>query len=90
MPVTVLLPNALRPYAALNDRVALEASTVEETLIQLVARFPDLAGRLPSPDQPAPGCGVFCGGMDVRRLQGSATPLGHNDKLTIIVPSGDL
>ena len=32
MAITVILPNALRPYAAFNERVPLEASTAAEAL----------------------------------------------------------
>ena len=76
MALTVVLPNALRPFAAFNDRVALDATTVAEALQKLVERYPALAAHLPTDPGTMPvGGGVYRGGMDVRQLQGGATPL---------------
>ncbi len=70
MAVTVILPNALRPYAAGNDRIPLEVATVGEALQKLLESYP--------------------GGKDVRHLEGLDTELRPDDRITIIVPQGDL
>lgn len=90
MPITVVIPNALRPFAGGNDRVPLEAKTVAEAIQKLVERYPDLTNRLPDLALPAAGSGIFRGGSNVRRLQGAATMLEPNDIITVIVPAGDL
>jgi len=91
MAITVILPNALRPYAAYNERVALEAATASEALTKLLERYPDLQPRLPADlDNPPHGVAIYRNSMDLRRLQGSATELRNDDRLTIIIPEGDL
>ena len=91
MPISVILPNALRPYAALNERVALEAATAGEAIQKLVERYPDLQAHLPRDlANPPRGAGVYRNSVDLRGLQGLATELRNNDRLTIIVPAGDL
>lgn len=88
MPVTVIIPNALRPYAAGNDRVPLDAQTVAQALEKLVQRYPQLQGRLPAAD--GNGQGIFRNGSLVHTLQGLETPLRDKDTLTLIVPEGHL
>ena len=88
MAITVLLPNALRPYAAGNDRVPLDAQTAGEALQKLVEHYPDLAGHLPEPT--GMGQGIYRNGVLLGQLQGLETSLGHGDRLTLIVPEGNL
>ena len=91
MAITVILPNALRPLAAFNERVALEAQTMGEAIQKLVERYPHVQTKLPSdPQNPPQGYGVYRNSVDVRRLQGLDTPLRPNDRVTMIVPEGDL
>lgn len=91
MAITVILPNALRPLAAFNERVALEAQTMGEAIQKLVERYPDVQTKLP-PDlqNPPHGYGVYRNSVDVRQLQGLETPLRPRDRVTVIVPEGDL
>jgi sulfur-carrier protein len=91
MTITVILPNALRPLAAYNDRVPLEAATAAEALTKLLERYPALSARLPKDlTNLPPGMGIYRNSMDLRQLQGLETPLREDDRLTIIVPEGDL
>ncbi|MDP9316352.1 MAG: MoaD/ThiS family protein [Chloroflexota bacterium] len=91
MAIIVILPNALRPHAAYNERVFLEAATAEEAVTKLLARYPALETRLPSNlDSPPHGVALYRNGKDLRTLQGLATPLQNDDRLSIIVPEGDL
>jgi adenylyltransferase/sulfurtransferase len=91
MAITVILPNALRPYAAYNDRVPVDATTAGEALRKLVERYPDLKARIPDDlGKLMPGMGIYRNGGDLRRLQGLDTPLREADRLTIIVPEGDM
>lgn len=88
MPITVILPNALRPHAAGNDRVPLDAQTAGEALQKLVQRYPPLQGKIP--EQAGQGKAIYRNGSMIHKLQGLDTPLRDGDTLTIIVPAGDL
>ncbi len=91
MAITVILPNALRPYAAHNERVALEAATAGEALEKLFERYPDLKAHVPDDLANLPlGTAIYRNSMDLRRLDGLETALRPSDRLTIIVPAGDL
>jgi molybdopterin converting factor small subunit len=89
MAVTIILPDALRPFAGLNERVWVEARTAGEAIETLLTTYPDLRAQLPSDlEQPPHGAAIFRNGHDLRRLQGLATPLDRSDRLTIVVPAG--
>ena len=88
MAILVLLPNALRPLAGGNDRVPLDAQTAGEAIQKLVDRYPQLKGHMP--EDARPGNGVYRNGTPLDALQGMDTPLVNNDRLTLIVPTGDL
>jgi molybdopterin synthase sulfur carrier subunit len=91
MAIKVLLPNELRPYAAYNDRVPLDASTVNEALTKLMERYPDLKTNLPQDLMRLPlGYAIYRNSADIRRLQGLDTALKDDDLITIVVPEGDL
>lgn len=91
MAITVILPRALLPYAAYNERVALEAATAGEALHKLIERYPDLRAQLPADLTQLPhGAAIYRNSQDVRRLQGLDTELRNDDRLTIIVPRGDM
>lgn len=91
MAIKVLLPNELRPYAAYNDRVPLEARTVNEALDTLTQRYPDVKTHLPQDLMRLPqGYAIYRNSTDIRRLQGLDTPLEDDDLITIVVPEGDL
>jgi molybdopterin converting factor small subunit len=86
MAVTVIIPNALRPYAGGVDRIPIDGTTVGDTLQKLVQRYPHLEGRLPA--QAGPGQAIYRNGRMIQTLQGLETPVGDDDTLTIIVPEG--
>ena len=86
MPIKVIVPNALRPYAAGLDYVTLEVETVGDALQELVQRYPPLQGRLPQQD--GQGSAIYRNSMMVSKLQGLETPLRDGDTLTLIVPEG--
>lgn len=91
MAVTVILPNALRPLAAFNERVFLEAGSAREALDKLFERYPELKRKLPDDlGQPPAGTALYRNGKDLRSLQQLDTPLSPRDRLTIIIPEGDL
>lgn len=88
MAISVILPNALQPYAAGNDRVPLEAQTVGEALQELIQRYPPLAGHVPQYAEQ--GNAIYRNGTQIQKLQGLDTALVEGDTVTIIIPAGDL
>ena len=91
MAITVILPIALLPFAANNERVFVDAATVHDALAALFERYPALDAQLPDDlVQPPAGTAVFRNGVDIRKLQGLDTPLVNKDRLTIVVPSGSM
>lgn len=91
MAITVIIPNALRPYAAYNERVPLEASTAAEALTKLIERYPEIQARLPQDlSTLPPDMGIYRNSQDLRLLQGLETPLREDDRLTIVVPEGSM
>ena len=88
MPITVILPNALRPHAAGNDRVPLEATTAGEALDKLIQAYPQIEAHLP--EDPGQGRAIYRNGSLIHLLQGLDTPLRDGDTMTIIIPQGDL
>ena len=88
MAITVILPNALRPYAAGLDRVPLEAKTAGEAIEALVERYAQLQGRLP--EAAGQGNAIYRNGSTIDQLQGLDTLLRDGDTLTIIVPEGEI
>ncbi|HET7011259.1 MAG TPA: MoaD/ThiS family protein, partial [Anaerolineales bacterium] len=84
---TVRVPTPLRAYADGLNVVEVEGATVGAALQDLAVRYPQLrkhlfddAGSLRS------FVHVFLGELDVRELEGEATPLSQSDQL-LIVPS---
>jgi molybdopterin converting factor small subunit len=91
MAITILIPTALRPYAAYNERVYVEASTAGEALDKLIERYPDVKAYLPQDLASLPlGAAIYRNSQDLRRLQGLDTELREGDRLAIIVPEGDV
>lgn len=87
MAINVLLPDALRPLAAWNERVALEAATAGEAITKLLERYPDVKNGLPADlANPPRGAAIYRNGADIRQLQGLDTQLHAGDRLTIVVP----
>ena len=88
MPITVIVPNALRPYAGGMDRVPIDAQTAGEAIQKLVERYTHLQGHLPVSGQL--GEAIYRNRTALHKLQGLETQLRDGDRLTLIVPEGDL
>ncbi len=88
MAISVILPNALRPHAAGNDRVPLEATTVGDALEKLIQRYPPLGAHVP--EFAGQGNAIYRNGTQIQKLQGLETALVDGDTITIIIPAGDL
>jgi molybdopterin synthase sulfur carrier subunit len=80
----IRIPPVLRPEAAGNRSVAVEAGTVREALDRLVAEYPALGGRVLEGDGVPSFLNVFVDGDDVRLLQGLETEVAKNSTILLL------
>jgi adenylyltransferase/sulfurtransferase len=85
MPIKVLIPTPLRPYAAKQPVVEVTAQTVGEALSDLVAQHPELRKHLFSEDGKLRSfVNVYLNDEDIRYLGKDATPVKETDIITIV------
>jgi MoaD family protein len=92
VPVTVRLPTVLRAQAGGQATVAIEASTIGETLTTLVAEHPGLSGQVLNDDGTLHRfVNVYVNDDDVRYLSQLDTPVKDGDEVSILpaVAGGD-
>src|SRR2546425_540523 len=83
--VRVIIPTALRQYAANHDAVEVEAASVEQALGDLVSQFDQLRRHLYAEDgQLRNFVNVYVNEEDIRYLQKDATPLKSGDTISIV------
>jgi molybdopterin converting factor small subunit len=83
MPV-VRIPPVLRPEAGGQRQVTVDAATVREALVKLVAEYPDLDGRLLDDGELPQYLNVFVDGDDVRLHAGLETPVTQQSALVLL------
>ncbi|OYT72685.1 MAG: molybdenum cofactor biosynthesis protein MoeB [Chloracidobacterium sp. CP2_5A] len=87
MPVTVLIPTALRGFAGGKAEIEVTATTAGEALAALGAAHPELKRHLFDDRGSARSfVNIYVGDEDIRALQGLDTPLRDGDAV-LIVPS---
>ena len=87
MPIKVLIPTPLRPYAGKQSTVEVNAQTVGEALNNLVTQHPDLRKHLFAEDGKLRSfVNVYLNDEDIRYLGKGATPVKETD-IVSIVPS---
>jgi adenylyltransferase/sulfurtransferase len=85
MPIKVLIPTPLRPYAGKQSTIEVTAQTVGEALNDLVAQHPDLRKHLFSEDGKLRSfVNVYLNDEDIRYLNKDATPVKETDTITIV------
>jgi adenylyltransferase/sulfurtransferase len=85
MPIKVLIPTPLRPYAAKQAIVEVTAQTVGEALSGLISQHPDLRKHLYSEDGKLRSfVNVYLNDEDIRYLSKDATPVKETDTITIV------
>jgi adenylyltransferase/sulfurtransferase len=85
MPIKVLIPTPLRPYAGKQSVIEVNAQTVGEALSNLVTLHPDLRKHLFSEDGKLRSfVNVYLNDEDVRYLSKDATPVKETDTITIV------
>jgi adenylyltransferase/sulfurtransferase len=81
----ILIPTALRPYAANRDSVEVAGSTVGEALSNALAQFPELKRHLYTEDGRLRSfVNVFIGDEDIRGRQNENTPVQPGDEISVI------
>src|SRR5256712_13201772 len=89
--VRIVIPTALRQYAANHDAVEVEAESVEQALGGLVDRFDQLRRHLYADDGRLRNfVNVYVNEEDIRYLEKAATPLKEGDTISIVpsIPGG--
>ena len=85
MPVKVLIPTPLRPYAERHDSVECNAGTVGEALGLLTGRYAELRKHLFADDGRLRNfVNVYVNDEDIRFLQKENTPIKEGDVISII------
>jgi molybdopterin converting factor small subunit len=80
----IRIPPVLRPDAAGNRSVAVDASTVREALGRLVAEYPALEPRVLEGEGVPTFLNVFVDGDDVRLLDGLETPVEASSTILLL------
>lgn len=85
MPVKILIPTPLRPFAEKNDSVQFDARTVGDALDQLTGRYAELRKHLFADDGRLRNfVNVYVNEEDIRFLQKEKTLLREGDTISII------
>ena len=85
MAVKVIIPTPLRPYAAEQESVELQAGTVDEALRALTAKFQELRKHLYAEDGRLRSfVNVYVNDEDIRFLEKEKTAIREGDIISII------
>jgi adenylyltransferase/sulfurtransferase len=85
MPIKVLIPTPLRPYAGKQAVLEVTGQTVGEALSDLVAQYPDLRKHLFSEEGKLRSfVNVYLNDEDIRYLSKDTTPVKETDTITIV------
>jgi len=85
MPVKVIIPTPLRPYAGKQESVDLQATTVAEALLALTAKFAELKKHLFADDGRLRSfVNVYVNDEDIRYLQKDQTSVKEGDTISIV------
>ena len=85
MPVRVMIPSPLRPYAGKRDSAEFSARTVGEALGHLTTEFAELRKHLFTEDGKLRSfVNVYVNDEDIRYLQKEATLVKESDSLSIV------
>lgn len=85
MPVTILIPTALRTYSDGQRAVEVAGGTVGEALSALTGRFDGLSRHLRTPEGSLRSfVNVYLNDEDVRYLDAEGTKLEQGDTITIV------
>ncbi len=85
MPVKIIIPTPLRPYAGKRESVEFEARTVRDALDALTSQYADLRRHLFADDGRLRSfVNVYVNDEDIRYLERENTPVKEGDQITIV------
>ena len=85
MPIKILIPTPLRPYAGKQSIIEVNAQTVGEALNDLTAQHPDLRKHLYSEDGKLRSfVNIYLNDEDIRYLSKDATLVKETDTIAIV------
>ncbi|CAG0955753.1 Sulfur carrier protein CysO [Anaerolineae bacterium] len=85
MPATLYVPTPLRKLTSGQSKVQLDATTIAEIIERAEQQYPGFRERVLDADgQVKRFINVFVNGVDVRKLQGKATPVKDGDEVSVI------
>ena len=85
MPIKILIPTPLRPYAGKQSIIEVNAQTVGEALSDLTAQHPDLRKHLFAEDGKLRSfVNVYLNDEDIRYLSKDATLVKETDTIAIV------
>ena len=85
MPVKVIIPTPLRPYAGKRESAEFEARTVGEALTALSTQYEELRKHLFAEDGRLRSfVNVYVNDEDIRYLQKENTPIKAGDTISIV------
>ncbi|MDE3090963.1 MAG: MoaD/ThiS family protein [Chloroflexota bacterium] len=85
MPATLYVPTPLRKLTGGKSKVTIAAATVADLIDRAEAEYPGFRERVLDTDGEIKRfINVFVNDIDVRKLQGKATPVKDNDQVSII------
>jgi molybdopterin converting factor small subunit len=85
MPVTLLIPSALRSFTDRQATVRVEAGTVGEALTALTDAYPDIRRHLYGDDNALrPFVNLYLGETNIKNTGGTTTPLKDGDEVALV------
>ncbi len=85
MPATLYVPTPLRKLTSGQSKVQLDATTIAEIIERAEQQYPGFRERVLDADGEVKRfINVFVNGVDVRKLQGKATPVKDGDEVSVI------
>lgn len=83
--VTILVPTPMRKVIGGQGKIQINAQTLQEAFDHADAAYPGFRERvLDEQGEIKRFINVFVNGVDVRKLQGRATPVHDNDQVAVI------
>jgi thiosulfate/3-mercaptopyruvate sulfurtransferase len=85
MSATIFIPTPLRKITGGQTKIQIDASTLQEAIDRADAAYPGFRERVLDTDGEVKRfINVFVNGVDVRKLQGRATPVKDGDEVAVI------
>jgi molybdopterin synthase sulfur carrier subunit len=82
---TIFVPTPMRKLTAGQGKIQIEAATLQEAIERADASYPGFRERvLDNEGEIKRFINVFVNGVDVRKLQGRATPVHETDEVAVI------